>query len=567
MPLPLLEDEDVLMLVSMVKHIREISEKDRSDVLQILSKKMRECLSFAELLEMYLDLPNFFHKIPVSDNVRPMLLQGQITIIAVRLQSSAHDWSYLSAVAFAATGDKKIKAGLLFAPAYERKYKPAPHDFSIEDALSLISGLKAEDSVTRINVMKQLTGISYTCVETSGCWIGCGQSKAVDASEGSAFCTMQSNSSILDSLWVSGENSTQRSGVGKHDDPDDFVMIEPGDASVEADERQLLLLVDEEEEARAVRREEPVLPVDRGILPVVISKVKQIIPRCYHGARLNFVFGCLSAFMDDEKLPSEKVEEVLLQTVSGAVGGSVGQYAGTVFAIPAGEVGARRALLKAGSLASAAVVALVALYDGLQYARGRETRIDIRRNLAANSCGAAGSLLAGAAVAAVAGATTGAATVGWPAVAVAAGASVAGVAGGICGSYAGRVADAAAFDADADAAVHAYEFFGWPAPPRHGPRPEHSAAEVAAVYRRRTAERPGAERWAGRCTGNLLKLLRAMYPEYAAFQSDLRAVAAALRAAGPPPSRFVRATAAYLAATDQPAACTGAPLGPLPLAG
>jgi hypothetical protein len=565
MPLPQLEDEDVLMLVSMVKHIREISEKDRSDVLKILSKKMRECVSFAELLEMYLDLPNFFHETPDSDIVRPALLQGQITIIAVRLQSSAQDWSYLSAVAFAATSNLKIKAGILFAPACERKIKPVPRDFSIDDALALISGLKAQDSESRIAVMRQLTGFSYICVEVSGCWIGCGQSRVVvDGSEGTAFCTVQSNASILDSLWVSGNNGTGRSAVEKHDDSNDFVMIEPFDASVEADERQLLLLIDEDEEARAVRREEPVLPVDKGILPVVISKVKQIIPGCYHGARLNFVFGCLSAFMDDEKLPSEKVEEVLLQTVSGAVGGSVGRYAGTVFAIPAGEVGARRALLKAGSLASAAVVALVALYDGLQYARGRETRIDIRRNLAANSCGAAGSLLAGAAVAA---ATTGTAMVGWPAAAVAAGASVAGVAGGICGSYAGRVADAAAFDADADAAVHAYEFFGWPAPPRHGPRPERSAAEVAAAYRRRVAERLGAERWAGRCTENLLKLLRAMYPEYAAFQSDLRAVAAALRAAGPPPSRFVRATAAYLAATAQPAACPAAPLGPLPLAG
>ncbi len=549
------------MLVSMVKHIREISEQDRSDVLKTLSKKMRECVSFAELLEMYLDLPNFFHEIPHSDIIRPTLLQGQITVIAVRIQSSPQDWCYLSALAFAATSNMKIRAGILFVPAYERKYKPVSRDMSIDEALSLISGMTAQDSESRIAAMRKLTGFNYTGVETSGCWIGCGQSRAVDAPEGSTFCTVQSNASILDGLWESCDTGTRQRAVMKtHNDADDFVMIEPADASVEADERHLMLLIDEDEEARAMRREEPVLPVDNGILPVVIGKMKQIIPGCYHGARLNFVFGCLSAFMDDEKLPSEKVEEVLLQTVSGAVGGSVGRYAGAVFAIPAGEVGARRALLKAGSLASAAVVALVALYDGLQYARGRETRIDIRRNLAANSCGAAGSLLAGAAVAA---ATTGAATAGWPAAAVAAGASVAGIAGGICGSYAGRVADAAAFDADADAAVHAYEFFGWPAPPRYGPRPERSAAEVAAAYRRRVAERPGAERWAGRCTENLLKLLRAMHPEYAAFQSDLRAVAAALRAAGPPPSRFVRATAAYLAATAQPAA----PHGPLPIAG
>ena len=61
----------------------------------------------------------------------------------------------------------------------------------------------------------------------------------------------------------------------------------------------------------------------------------------------------------------------------------------------------------------------------------------------------------------------------------------------------------------------------------------------------------------------LLKLLRAMHPEYAAFQRDLRALAAALRAAGPPPTRFVRATAAYLAAIS-PSSPAG-PTSPLML--
>jgi hypothetical protein len=428
--------------------------------------------------------------------------------------------------------------------------------------------------------MELLCARKYASVEVSGCWVGIGRSKAIVCSEDSSFCNLVPNSSILDDLWLSGSFSgaaIDDAFVFEQEDGE-FVMIGETPAALadapcdtvaqtstwdpENDERHLLVLAEEEDEARAIRREEPVLPVERGLLPVVISKVKSLIPGSYHGARLGFVFGCLAAYVDDEKLPSEKVEEVLLQTVSGAVGGSVGRYAGALFAAPvaAGEAEARRALLKAGSLASAAVVAVSALYDGLQYARGRETRIDVRRNLAANACGAVGSLFAGAAVAAAAAASGPTACA--PAAAVALGASVMGIAGGICGSYAGRVADAALFDAGADAAVHAYEFFGWPAPPRRGPRPARPAAEIAAAYRRRLAERPGAARWAGRCTENLLKLLRAMHPAYALFQRDLRAVAAALRDAGPPPTRFVRATAAYLAATTPPAAAHPPP-GPV----
>ena len=519
MPLPMMEDEDILILVSMVEHIRDLSYKDRSDVLSALSKKMQECVSLAKLLETYLDLPNFYHRIPDIDVVRPTLAHGQITIIAAKVQYQAHDeWNQLAAVAFSMTSksSSKIRAGMVFVPAYDPKKKPDPREIDIEEALSLICDLRSESQKCRAEAMERLCCRKYDTVEICGCWIGIGQSRVLDNSEEENFCSVESNSSILDEFWASSSLTESTCGEGLttcnlHED--DFIMVNstnlPGN---DAEDRHLLMLADEEEEARLTKRKEEVIPAEKGLLPVMISKVKGLIPGSYHGARLGFVFGCLAAYVDDEKLPSEKVEEVILQTVSGAVGGSVGRYAGALFAVPAaaGEMEARRALLKAGSLASAAVVAVSALYDGLQYARGRETRIDFRRNFAANTFGAAGSLMAGAAVAA---ATAGGGAVGWPAAAVALGASVAGVAGGICGSYAGRVADAASFDAEADAAVHAYEFFGWPAPPRHGPRPVKSAAEVAAAYRRRVAERPGAARWAGRCTENLLKLLRAMHPE------------------------------------------------------
>ena len=577
MPLPLLEDEDILILVSMVEHIRDFSKKDRSDMLKALSKKMQECVSIATLLENYVDTPAFSHRIPEPNIFQPAVLQGQVIIVATKIQYQAQDeWNQLAAIAFILNGESQVKAGMVFAPAYDANRRSGPCEMNLDNAYSLIADLGSEDQVSRVAAMEQICSRKYESVEVCGCWIGYGRSRAIICSDDSTFCSLISNSSILDDLFLSGSFTSSSSAnsdeanagdefVQDSGDEGDFIMIgstpssasavpsvrpvQSGPCDSDSEERQLLLLADEEDEARVTRRQEPVLPVEKGLLPVVISKVKALIPGSYHGARLGFVFGCLAAYVDDEKLPSEKVEEVLLQTVSGAVGGSVGRYAGAFFAAPAaaGEAEARRALLKAGTLASAAVVAVSALYDGLQYARGRETRIDVRRNLAANTFGAAGSLLAGAAVAAAAAGSPAC----LPAGAVALGASVAGIAGGICGSYAGRVADAAAFDAEADAAVHAYEFFGWPAPPRHGPRPVRSAAEIAAAYRRRLAERPGAARWAGRCTENLLKLLRTMHLEYAVFQRDLRNIATALRDAGPPPTRFVRATAAYLAATAQ----------------
>lgn len=187
------------------------------------------------------------------------------------------------------------------------------------------------------------------------------------------------------------------------------------------------------------------------------------------GAMSSFTWALVSEIIanktEQQKLAGpSSVENVLVSTAKGGIGGVGAKVGASQFFVPSAEVAGGLVSVEAAAVSSAssaaggaalAVAAFDALYGFVKYARNQWSLVDYRKSAASNLAGGAGGLLGTLGV--FAGAALLTTPIGWG---VTLTACAVGLGGGIGGAYAGQALDGWLWDSDVDMFVHMFWFFG-----------------------------------------------------------------------------------------------------------
>lgn len=228
---------------------------------------------------------------------------------------------------------------------------------------------------------------------------------------------------------------------------------------------------------------------------------RYVIAGAAFGGALAFSFSLVSVLVyPDGRSTRTKIADVMVPTAIGTADGAAAASVAVAFEGAAARAagGAAIAILSTGAFV---------VYDAIKLGLGKGTTVDMRRNFAANSSGAAAGL-GGAWLGLEGGAFIGS-FVG--PVGTAIGGVIGGIGGGITAAFGGAIGgsklDQAIWDQEEDMYQHSFESM-WFSYERNAQPDPISPKLLEERYRKRLSENPDDKDWVSKCNHDLLCVIR-----------------------------------------------------------
>ena len=219
-------------------------------------------------------------------------------------------------------------------------------------------------------------------------------------------------------------------------------------------------------------------------------------------------------FSDNTQSTYEKVEMMALGSIFSGAGAGTYCWLGETFGY--GAVG-----LRVGVAGALVTVALETIYSAVNYYRGKQSIVALRKSFANSSAGAAAGLLGVCGAVAV----FGSGPAGWLAYSgYCVGIFGVGMLAGYGGACAGAAIDNGIWKAEIDQIIDIYEFFGFTiyrSDVRKNILPRITEDELWKAYNDRVDWKLNVGEWVEACNSYLFAVMRLMHPEYVEYLKKL----------------------------------------------